>query len=478
MFNYIDKNMNFALWLFEAEYTDVRNTYSDLMDYLEKTPEDVYVNFGDNPKNPFVPAKKSSHHDPVGIYGFPKKYMVNTKQTANPGFWSSPYITVFKLKPGAKVLDLDTLSKDKALEYLDTMGIKDYIDKPYHRSLVNEGGGALLWHTMEKYIALSREHKNTAWNLLFKKIGIDAVVDNNGVIHSNEPEQIVLLNPSMGEVVKTVERPFNSFIRRIRQGIYDVLKKLGDKYFGQYHVESSRRGSSDFTKKYPAHELASRPDINMDIISDNPEVPLKISVSYAAYNGELRGYINRFSPFDRLFDTKVEKPFGLGYSHIMSTATPNFAELESKLDTAMSEITSKPLSGSIKEGEKLNDEILDQFDSLNFKTKFVDGDFKSIAQLMLGDIPANLIFNLSTYDKDEFKVYPTIKWNDKWNYRGGRDKYTLQPIAIKDMDDAKNFKTNLKQSIKEMLERLNKDSDYQYTYRSLIDVFEKLLKVI
>ena len=41
--------MNFALWLFEAEYTDVRNTYSDLMDYLEKTPEDVYVHFGDNP---------------------------------------------------------------------------------------------------------------------------------------------------------------------------------------------------------------------------------------------------------------------------------------------------------------------------------------------------------------------------------------------------------------------------------------------
>jgi hypothetical protein len=31
--------MKFKLWLIEAEYKDVRNTYKDLMDYLEKTPD-------------------------------------------------------------------------------------------------------------------------------------------------------------------------------------------------------------------------------------------------------------------------------------------------------------------------------------------------------------------------------------------------------------------------------------------------------
>ena len=39
--------MKFKLWLIEAEYKDVRNTYKDLMDYLEKTPDDVFVNFSD-----------------------------------------------------------------------------------------------------------------------------------------------------------------------------------------------------------------------------------------------------------------------------------------------------------------------------------------------------------------------------------------------------------------------------------------------
>ena len=87
--------MNFKQWLLHEEIEGARNIYKDLLDFLRNSSEDLYVHFSQQPRFEMIPTKKPSHHDPIGIYAFPKDYVL--KETSrNDGFFSMPYITVLK----------------------------------------------------------------------------------------------------------------------------------------------------------------------------------------------------------------------------------------------------------------------------------------------------------------------------------------------------------------------------------------------
>jgi hypothetical protein len=467
--------MNFKLWLIEAEYKDVRNTYKDLMDYLEKTPDDVFVNFSDRPKDLFVPSKKTSHYDPMGIYGFPKEYM-QQKDNKNQGFWSLPYITVFKMKPDAKVLDLSTITVDAAKQMLQKMGIEDYIDKPYHRKPVDASGGALLWNTMEKYIALNRLHKNTAWNALFKKIGVDAVRDTKSIIHSNEPNQVVVLNPSKAEIVKSVEKPLNTFQQKIQKQMYDLLNELGNKYLKDFKITSTRRGSADITKNYPNYELAAKPDISMLATSINPELPLTIELHYSAYNGKLTGYINRKAPLENLFRTEI-KPDRLSSDQI-NVVDVDFPNMKTQMTEALDKITQEFAPSQMGKTKNIHQSIIDQLNFANFKTKYENGDYKSIAQFKTGNFPAALkVITSPTENGVNTNLNLSYVARDTYQGKNRRYKIPFESITINSDDDVKDVKAKFKTKINTMIDNI-RNNELSYMYDNDLHALKNLEKLL
>ena len=118
--------MNFKEWLLHEEIEGARNIYKDLLDFLRNSSEDLYVHFSQQPRFEMIPTKKPFHMNPIGIYAFPKDYVL--KETSrNDGFFSMPYITVFKLKEDAKILNLSSITEEEAMKLLKKMGIEDYL---------------------------------------------------------------------------------------------------------------------------------------------------------------------------------------------------------------------------------------------------------------------------------------------------------------------------------------------------------------
>jgi hypothetical protein len=65
---------------------------------------------------------KPNHSDPAAIYTYPLEFVIS-EQAGIPYAGNSRYLRVIKLRPNAKVLDLQTLTKDAALKILNVMEV-------------------------------------------------------------------------------------------------------------------------------------------------------------------------------------------------------------------------------------------------------------------------------------------------------------------------------------------------------------------
>ena len=351
--------MNFKEWLLAEEIKGVRNIYKNLLDFLKERPEELYVNFSTSPRFENNPVKNPSHHDPVGIYAFPKNYIL--KDTAgNEVFFGMPYISVFKLKENAKILNLSNITEEEARTMLKKMGIEDYIEKEYFR---NKGpkGGHTLWHTMEKYIALNKLSKNITWNKLFKMVDDFDVIKDEGdkIIHSNEPEQIVVLNKNVIETVKKIENPYQTYVSSFFSNIADVAKEIGEKYFKDYYIEQMKKDDRKASPKNLYHNAA------FYVISKNKQLPYSISFFYS--NGNLfvtlvDPYNNRKELAEKKYETRGVSI--TGYTSKSWADDPAMLEKEFDKNELMQEIEKnlqihlKPLEQDIeKEATELLIEI-------------------------------------------------------------------------------------------------------------------------
>lgn len=162
----------------------------------------------------------SSEYDtPIGIYAYPLRYVrdeIGDRDTTwLPFAGDKPYVNFFSLKKSANILvSTKFTAEDSDRLYgklYDLFGEED-VDAHYansERSAFVKTAFGRFWYVT---FMLSKEYgknKPAFWNGLFRKIGVDAVLDlGDGVIHDNEPTQIVVFNPA---VINGVER-----IRNVR----------------------------------------------------------------------------------------------------------------------------------------------------------------------------------------------------------------------------------------------------------------------
>ena len=156
------------------------------------------------------------HHDPIGIYAFPKDYVLKGSLERNAGFRDSVNYYIVKPSSRANILNLSTMSEQDAIDILKKMGIGENAyrnQNVYHKSGKLDVGHK-FWGTLEvmRKQIYGNLSKNVSWNNLFKKTGYNVLYDDgDGIIHSNEPNQIIYLESSAMEVLDqgTQDNPRN-----------------------------------------------------------------------------------------------------------------------------------------------------------------------------------------------------------------------------------------------------------------------------
>lgn len=150
------------------------------------------------------------HHDPIGIYTFPKDYVLSGGLERNTGMAENPYYYIVKPSSKANILNLSRMSDSEARKILIRMGIdspngESYMDDPkiFHHSKGDLKAGHIFWGVLEVVRKqLKNAGKNSSWNVLFKDSGYNVLYDEgDAIIHSNEPSQIVYLESSAMEVL-------------------------------------------------------------------------------------------------------------------------------------------------------------------------------------------------------------------------------------------------------------------------------------
>lgn len=172
---------------------------------------------------------RPSHHDPLGIYVFPKKYVLGGGLKDNRGFYNSKYWYIIRpRKERCKILNLSKVSEEQLKSLLVKMKIPEtYLTDQgvYHKSGDNTAGHR-LWGMMEKYMhdqgKVGSKHNNI-WNKLFKMANVNVLVDDgDSIIHPNEPSQMVYMEPGTYEVVDLGEKERGAALIR------EIVKQFPD----------------------------------------------------------------------------------------------------------------------------------------------------------------------------------------------------------------------------------------------------------
>lgn len=131
---------------------------------------------------------KPSHSDPVGIYLFPDEF--NEESECN---WDRmTYKYTVEVKPDIKVLDLTKITNGEIIRIAKAFGFSDSrIETTL--SLIKERrvfGLSQFWEELTKAV------KPVKSNYIFRKLGYDAIFDDDDIVYFFEREpQLIILNP-------------------------------------------------------------------------------------------------------------------------------------------------------------------------------------------------------------------------------------------------------------------------------------------
>lgn len=166
---------------------------------------------------------RSEYETPIGVYFYPASYYMYVQRNHDtlPHENDAPYIQIFKWDT-PNVLDIKNMSKKEYTEKkykleqmfgLETIRLAwEWDEEP----LVASPGG-YFWFLLY-YLTREESKPSIAWNKLIRELGYDVIVDNGaGIIHVNEPDQGVVLNPGVIKLVDTIQQKYHTTKKPHRQ---------------------------------------------------------------------------------------------------------------------------------------------------------------------------------------------------------------------------------------------------------------------
>jgi hypothetical protein len=239
--------------------------------------------------------KDPAHRDPLGIYVFPKKYVLSGGLKKNTGFSSQAhYYIIEPIRQKCKILNLSTMTQSDLEKILIDMEIPEsYLsDKDvYHHS--GNKVGHKLWGIIEKFRKdTGQNYSNYSWNKLFKKARYNVILDEGDmIIHSNEPHQMVYLEPS---TYRVIDQGVKSNWLKIFSDVIKAFPEYTPKKSGKSYSDSDTRGLSLFDKNNPSVQISlssygNPPVINIVAhgLEDKQTKDKNFSASFDEYNHNL-----------------------------------------------------------------------------------------------------------------------------------------------------------------------------------------------
>ena len=194
---------------------NVKPTTADLFDvYLKKYGSNgIYVHFNKIEKVG-INYNSNNTFGPMGVYAMPI-HMATDYGLRNAKLMKSQYANIISANPGISILNLDTvdistmqgLARD-ALKFHKKKAASKEID---YKSTVVPNDIRGCWQSIQNLLHNISRRRGKKLSLLmtvfFRKVGFDAIIDNNQIINDN-PGQIVFITPGSYDVVETIPLRF------------------------------------------------------------------------------------------------------------------------------------------------------------------------------------------------------------------------------------------------------------------------------
>lgn len=147
-----------------------------------------------------------SVYDMVGIYAYPIDYVISNLKDADknlpqaseiPFASDQPYLQIFTIKDTANVMLVsETQSKMQELKMAirKMVSRSEHLDNDARRYILDAADRLKSTSQLLKFIISPAGFTSSENNRIFREVGIDVIIDpGHSVIHSNEPEQTVIM---------------------------------------------------------------------------------------------------------------------------------------------------------------------------------------------------------------------------------------------------------------------------------------------
>ena len=208
--------------LYPKQFQVFRSKYLKMIKQSPWLGNSLYVQFSNNfgdvlDKNPY---QSPDHSDPVGIYGYPIKYILNYPADVWYGM-NTKFLRVLEPNTG-NILKINEMNESNMMTYLYKLGYK-YSDIPKLFKAIKKEFGYLFkgGNNFARYFFILIQHSYDAVNNKFtlrngieqtkilRSFGFDAVIDSSSkdttaIINGREPEQIVFLHRGAYKVLEVI----------------------------------------------------------------------------------------------------------------------------------------------------------------------------------------------------------------------------------------------------------------------------------
>lgn len=298
--------------------------------FLEKQPNDSVVHFTNWNRVGFNP--KPTHQDPIGVYTFPKKYVMSPQFKNNSSFFGMNNAFILRIKSGFRTLNLSTISASEVQRLIQAMGLTEG-DPTGHHSLkqgVQAKPGHLLWDALEKTLQQMNIYgpkKNLQWNKLFKKAGIDVLVDDgDSIIHHNEPYQVVFLTPGSYQEITFFQHGVDKIYKQLA---FRIMKIASNKLFDSEPRFSSHKKYSD-TTIYAYGKYKGKPIVIWTTFYEKErkvlDQPLRVTLNLSSH------FTNKYSPESSKDERSVEVSFNPEDPNIEAQVERAVANFKSQME--------------------------------------------------------------------------------------------------------------------------------------------------
>lgn len=143
---------------------------------------------------------------PLGVYAYPSSFVLKTGIENLPYGKDFPFVTLFSIK--GNLVTISSIYIQEIEKYIKKLisvfsipeeAIKEIIVRSSSESNIPSELGSRFWFIMKeatKYISYDHSLNLATWNSVFRKIGIDAILDEGKrIIHLYEPTQAVVFTP-------------------------------------------------------------------------------------------------------------------------------------------------------------------------------------------------------------------------------------------------------------------------------------------